>query len=150
MNKDPADIVRDAFRKTCDTPTITEQISVPPVARNPVFEEWRIDLIAKIAHNVNRAYCTATGDDSQPDWDSAPDWQKDSARAGVKAHLASSMTPEESHLCWLAHKEAEGWKYGPVKDVEKKEHPCFMPYADLPAEQRVKDYLFKAVVESLK
>ena len=37
---------------------------------------------------------------------------------------------------------------GPVKDPEKKEHPCFLPYDELPLSQRIKDYLFTAVVEA--
>lgn len=107
-------------------------------------------FIAKIAHNVNRAYCLAIGDDSQPKWEDAPDWQKDSAINGVNFHMANEVNAEASHESWLKQKETEGWTYGPVKDVEKKEHPCFLPYAELPKEQQVKDYLFKAVVDSFK
>lgn len=29
--------------------------------------------IAQVCHEVNRAYCQALGDDSQPAWDDAPD-----------------------------------------------------------------------------
>jgi hypothetical protein len=38
---------------------------------------------ARAAHEANRAYCGALGDWSQPSWDAAPQWQKDSARNGV-------------------------------------------------------------------
>ena len=106
------------------------------------------EKIARIAHEVNRAYCGAIGDHSQPPWDEAPQWQRDSAIAGVRAHMKGGLTPEQSHESWLAHKRADGWKYGPVKNPEKKEHPCCVPYAELPLEQRVKDYLFGAVVAS--
>lgn len=106
--------------------------------------------IAKVAHEVNRAYCTAIGDDSQPEWDVAPEWQRESAIAGVQAHLDGALTPEESHESWSAVKLAEGWTYGEVKDPEAKTHPCLVPYSDLPLEQRVKDYLFGAVVRSLR
>ena len=58
--------------------------------------------------------------------------------------------PSASHESWLAVKEADGWKYGEVKDPENKEHPCFVPYEQLPEEQKAKDHLFKAVVEALK
>lgn len=106
-----------------------------------------VEQLARRAHEINRAYCAALGDHSQPEWEDAPDWQKDSARNGVRMHLANpSATPEDSHASWYAQKEAEGWKYGPVKDAEKKEHPCFVPYADLPESQKAKDYLFRAVV----
>jgi len=107
--------------------------------------------IARVAHEINRAYCAAIGDNSQPKWDDAPDWQKTSAIAGVEFHLANPEAgPDHSHQSWLAVKEAEGWKYGSVKDPERKEHPCFVPYDALPVEQKAKDYLFRAVVHALK
>jgi hypothetical protein len=106
--------------------------------------------IAQVAHEVNRAYCASIGDDSQPAWADAPDWQRASALAGVDMHLANpDATPEQSHESWLAVKLADGWTYGEVKNAELKQHPCFMPYADLPAAQKSKDYLFRAVVHAM-
>lgn len=52
-----------------------------------------------------------------------------------------------SHNSWMAEKLSDGWTYGPVKDVEKKEHPCMVPYGDLPALQRYKDALFVTIVK---
>ena len=106
--------------------------------------------IASIAHELNKAYCESQGDTSQVDWDKAPDWQKDSAVKGVEFHLTNpDATPENSHESWLKQKQEEGWKYGPVKDVERKEHPCFVPYAELPEAQKAKDYVFRAAVHEL-
>lgn len=108
-------------------------------------------LIAAAAHEVNRAYCQSLGDDSQPAWEEAPEWQQQSALAGVDMHLANpDATPEQSHESWLAQKEAEGWAYGEVKDADAKTHPCCIPYDELPPEQKAKDYLFRAVVHILK
>jgi hypothetical protein len=108
------------------------------------------EQIAKIAHEINLAYCAALGDTSQPPWEEAPEWQKASALAGVEMHLANPLaTPEQSHESWLAQKVAEGWVYGEVKDPAKKQHPCCLPYAQLPIEQRAKDYLFRAVVHQM-
>lgn len=104
--------------------------------------------IAQLAHEVNRAYCASIGDHSQPAWEDAPTWQKDSAINGVQAHMQADLTPEQSHASWLAQKEREGWKYGPVKNPEAKEHPCCVPYDQLPVEQRTKDYLFGAIVKT--
>ena len=109
-----------------------------------------IETVAKTCHDVNRAYCQSIGDHSQPTWEEAPQWQKDSAITGVKFHLEGERTPEDSHASWLHEKESTGWVYGEVKDPEKKTHPCIMPYDQLPQEQRTKDYLFKAVVDALK
>lgn len=108
----------------------------------------RREDIAKICHQANKAYCEILGDNSQPEWEDAPKWQRDSAIHGVSSHVDSGpITPEQSHEKWLEEKEKDGWKYGPVKDVEKKEHPCFVPYGELPIEQQLKDHLFKAIVE---
>lgn len=110
-----------------------------------------IENIAQVAHEINKAYCEAIGDSSQPTWENAPEWQKSSAIAGVKFHLENpNAGPDASHNSWLKQKEEEGWKYGLVKNPETKEHPCFVPYAQLPTEQKAKDYLFKQVVHSLK
>lgn len=110
--------------------------------------ENEIEACARAAHEANRAYCIAIGDTSQPSWGDAPDWQKSSARNGVAVALAGS-TPEQSHECWLEEKRATGWKYGAVKDPEKREHPCFVAYADLPSSQRAKDDVFLSVVRAV-
>src|SRR4051812_15318849 len=106
-----------------------------------------VEAIAKVCHEANRAYCAAIGDTSQLPWEDAPQWQRDSAFMGVEHRLANPFAPASaSHDSWLAVKEAEGWKYGPVKDADKKERPCFVPYDELPEAQKLKDHLFCAVV----
>lgn len=108
------------------------------------------EQIARVAHEVNKAYCEALGDNSQPSWDDAPDWQKSSAVAGVNFHLSNpDASPSASHESWLKEKQESGWVYGPVKDPEKKEHPCFVPFSELPKEQQAKDFLFRQVIHSL-
>ena len=116
-----------------------------------LIEDRKIELAAKIAHNVNVAYCTAIGDQiTLGDWEHCPEWQKESCIAGVKFHMVNpESTPKDSHNSWLAHKLKDGWVYGPIKDSEMKTHPYMLPYEDLPLEQKVKDYLFKSVVDSI-
>lgn len=106
------------------------------------------DEVAMVAHEVNRAYCAAIGDDSQVPWNEAPFWQRDSATAGVKVAL-DGATPEQLHGSWSAQKIADGWVYGPVKDAKAKTHPCLVPYAELPKEQQIKDALYGAVVRAV-
>lgn len=107
--------------------------------------------IAMMCHAINAAYSQAVGDDSHPTWDDTPEAHKQSLIAGVEMHLANpDATPEQSHESWYAQKEAEGWTYGEIKDAEKKEHPCFLPYDELPIEQKAKDYLFRATVHLVK
>lgn len=109
-----------------------------------------VEKAAAIAHEVNRAYCRALGDNSQMSWDDSPTWQKKSAITGVRfTSQHPDAPPSASHESWLAEKRADGWGYGPVKDTVAKLHPCFVPYDELPPEQRAKDYIFQAVVRSV-
>lgn len=106
--------------------------------------------VAKIAHEVNRAYCEALGDNSQLPWDECPDWQKESAIAGVEFHSNNQDAgPESSHESWLAQKVADGWVFGEEKNAELKTHHCIVPFAELPVEQQAKDFIFRAVVHSI-
>ena len=110
-----------------------------------------VDRIAEVAHETNRAYCETIGDFSQPSWHNAPDWQQKSAISGVEFHLVNPDAGcSASHESWLKEKQDDGWKYGEVKDLSKKEHPCFVPYRELPEEQKVKDALFVGVVRAMK
>ena len=107
--------------------------------------------MAEMAHEMNRAYCSAIGDDSQLPWRKATEGQRESCLMGVRTHLANpNMTPEQSHISWLNHKKENGWCWGGVKDEEKREHPCMVNYNQLPQEQRVKDYLFATTITQLK
>jgi hypothetical protein len=111
------------------------------------------EQVAQIAHETNRAFCLTIGDRSQPEWAEAPDWQKTSAINGVAFHVGNlsngiEPSPSASHEAWLAEKTRDGWKFGPVKNPQTKEHPCFVPYEQLPIEQRQKDYLFAAIVKA--
>jgi len=107
------------------------------------------ERIAYVCHEANRAYCESIGDYSQKCWAAAEQWQRESAIKGVVFALANPNAPASSqHEAWLKDKEKDGWKYGPVKDTAKKEHPCFVGYDELPVEQRIKDYLFKHIVRA--
>lgn len=107
--------------------------------------------IAQVAYEVNRAYCISIGDTSFSPWIEAPEWQQKTNLLGVEFHLNNpGATVSASHESWMKEKIADGWIHGQVKDADKKEHPALLPYDQLPPEQKVKDYLFKQVVESLR
>lgn len=108
------------------------------------------EQIAAICHAANKQFCDETGDNSQVAWELAPEWQRNSAINGVEFHLKNETTPEQSHENWLKEKIADGWIYGKIKNVEKKEHPCMVAYNLLPLEQQIKDYIFKAIVDVFK
>ena len=103
-----------------------------------------------VCHEANRAYCASIGDTSQLPWSEAAEWQRQSAIKGVEFAITNPHAlASAQHDAWLEDKRKDGWTYGPVKDSEKKEHPCFVPYDVLPVEQQLKDALFKVVVGAL-
>lgn len=59
-----------------------------------------------------------------------------------------NCTPEQQHNNWVHFKRADGWKYGPEKDFERKEHPCLLPYNELPEIQQRKDSVFRQTLDN--
>jgi hypothetical protein len=125
---------------------------------NGTQEEWdaltkqnKIGWIAKVCHQANKAWCESDGDYSQKDWLTAEQWQIESAISGVKFRMENPNAPASAmHDNWSKEKIADGWVYGEVKDVEKKTHPCLVPFEELPLFQQKKDKLFSAIVDALK
>ena len=110
----------------------------------------KIEHIAEICHEANRIYCESLGDFSQKYWTQAPAWQRDSSINGVTFILNNpTLTLEDQHNAWMKDKKEAGWKYGPEKDVDRKLHPCLVPYDELPKAQQKKDIIFRNIVKSL-
>lgn len=106
-------------------------------------------VIAQIIYDANGALCRNNNEDWIP-WEKLTEEQQKGYEKAVLMKLANpSMTPKEQHESWLSTRISEGWVYGEVKDVEKKESPCLVPYEELPLNQRVKDHLFASIVLTL-
>jgi len=43
------------------------------------------------------------------------------------------------HEVWAKNRIAEGWTYGTVRDDALKQHPCLVPYEELPESEREYD-----------
>ena len=43
------------------------------------------------------------------------------------------------HDVWALNRFKEGWTYGPVRDDIKKQHPCLVPYEELPESEKEYD-----------
>lgn len=114
-------------------------------------DEPKTDRIAQVCHEAIRAFCASIGDLSLPPWSEAPEWQRLSTIDGVRFHLTNpDATDAATHDNWLRDKERNGWRYGPVKDETRKEHPSMIPFSQLPPDEQAKDRLFRAVVHALR
>lgn len=119
-------------------------------SRMMVIPKAMVTHAARVAHEVNRAYCESTGDTSQTSWRKAPKWQRESAVKGVQFLIRNrDATPAAMHQEWVNNKAADGWRFGEKKDAEAKTHPCMVAYEQLPQVQRVKDALFQAAVKAV-
>lgn len=52
------------------------------------------------------------------------------------------------HERWAINRINEGWQFGPGRDDRKKQHPCLVPYEQLPESE--KEYDRTTAVETLK
>ena len=60
----------------------------------------------------------------------------------------TELLAKNAHENWAVLRLGEGWKYGPKRDDGRKEHPCLVPYEELPESE--KEYDRKAAMETLK
>jgi ryanodine receptor 2 len=46
---------------------------------------------------------------------------------------------QHNHDVWARQRFADGWRPGPVRNDDRKEHPCLVPYAELPESEKEYD-----------
>lgn len=65
----------------------------------------------------------------------------DTAGVEVPSEVAelTELLARNTHENWAAGRLAEGWRWGPARDDARREHPCLVPYEDLPEEEREYD-----------
>lgn len=116
-----------------------------------LFSPHEITCVARVVLAANTTYVQSLGEWVAGGWSEAPESDKKSILAGVEhqlteLQLGNEVSPSESHQRWLTRKRLGGWKYGEVKKPEQKEHPCCVPYEELPEDQKLKDHLFVGIV----
>ncbi len=52
------------------------------------------------------------------------------------------------HEVWARTRIGQGWSYGPTRNDDLKQHPCLVPYDDLPESER--EYDRNTALETLK
>jgi RyR domain len=60
----------------------------------------------------------------------------------------TELLAENAHEHWARQRMLEGWRCGPTRDDAKKEHPCLVPYDQLPESEKVYDRM--SAMETIK
>lgn len=55
---------------------------------------------------------------------------------------------KNTHEVWARERMAQGWRFGPNRSDARKEHPCLVPYEELPESEKVYDR--NTAMETLK
>lgn len=58
------------------------------------------------------------------------------------------LLARNTHDLWASQRLAEGWRRGPRRDDVSKQHPCLVPYEDLPESE--KEFDRRTALETLK
>lgn len=69
-------------------------------------------------------------------------------RVPDQLHDLIERLAENNHDNWARQRLSEGWRWGPVRDDAKREHPDLVPYADLTEGEKEYDRI--TVSEALK
>jgi hypothetical protein len=106
-------------------------------------------IIGKIAHTAVNAYAQSLGEIAV-EWEDLPAANRKGVTSAIEKIVSGEIAgPVSGHDAWMTFMVENGWHYGPVKSYEAKTHPQLRPWAELPIEQRRKDFLFHAVVKAL-
>jgi len=60
----------------------------------------------------------------------------------------TELLAKNTHDIWAQQRFSEGWKYGAKRNDKLKEHPCLVPYENLPESE--KEYDRNTAMETLK
>lgn len=63
-------------------------------------------------------------------------------------HELIEKLAENAHDVWAQQRISDGWRYGPQRNDDRKEHPCLVAYSDLPESE--KEYDRNAAMSTLK
>ena len=100
----------------------------------------RIEILAAACHLAVHGH--------DPTWDKAPEYMRSAAFHTIYFFETLDLPPEKmtleylaevTHQVWLRDKTRCGWTYCETKNIEAKQHPDMVPYADLPECEKNKD-----------
>lgn len=113
-----------------------------------IDEETALACAARAAHEANRTYAVALGEEPPPSWDDLPRDLRQSLLHGV-LFVQQGATACQCHEEWMRHKLADGWRWAEEKSTANKTSPYLLAWPCLTEAQRRKDELFVTIVRSM-
>lgn len=155
---------KTTYERSCLPPEVQLDLHVDAedflaLVHRPVLAGDLLDRLARAAHSVYRDAAAAP----VPDWDELPEQLREQSRDNVRdipaklAQVDCVMVPGRADLIVFRWNEQEietlaraehdrwiaalgpGWSHGPVTDRPRKIHEAYLPWSELPEDQRVKD-----------
>ena len=56
-----------------------------------------------------------------------------------EVHRLTEALAKNAHEVWAQERIAQGWRFGPERNDQRKEHPSLIPYEELPESEKVFD-----------
>lgn len=109
-----------------------------------------VEQVARTCHQALKTYSESIAEYHLSNWGDASERYRELMCIAVEIHLAGDFDAEVTHSSWVEEQLNQGWSYGPVRDVKKKQHPCIVPFNQLPREQQLKGQIFRNIVHAFK
>lgn len=63
----------------------------------------------------------------------------DNIKISSELESLSELLARNTHELWALERLRQGWRHGPTRDDKSKEHPCLVPYDELPENEKIFD-----------
>lgn len=133
---------------TPQTPPTPPAAAPRAIGESPALTADEIDALSRESHRAISDFRVSIGEDALPPWAPSTAEEIGQKRSGIEAAL-SGVTPEQQWREWSAMRREQGWKYGPVRDPVKKEHPSLVDdYSMLSPAERQKDEVYGEAIRA--
>lgn len=107
------------------------------------------EKIARVAHEACRTWAKLNDQPVPPSWDALDASCQAAIIMGVRFSW-DGVAVSELHNRWVKYMYAQGWKFGPIRDMEKRVSPNLISFEQLPFREQIKDHIFKGVVDTFR
>jgi hypothetical protein len=105
--------------------------------------------VGRIAYDAIRRLYLVFGD-RFPEWDDQLADEQQFFLQRVREYMEHpDWSADRLHAAWMDRRQAEGWRYGPEADFERRQHPALVPFSKLLDRDQAVVRLIASAVASL-